>query len=60
MGLLCGMATVHDRVLVPILTIMSRGQKDAALPLDPHPLDQHYEQIRHASVEILRQLGVAA
>ena len=40
------MATLHDRVLVPILTIMSRGQKPGALQPDPHPIDQHYEQIR--------------
>jgi hypothetical protein len=59
-GLLCGMATLHDRVLVPILTIMSRGRKPGALQPNPHPIDQHYEQIRHASMEILRQLGVAA
>jgi hypothetical protein len=60
LGLLCGMATLHDQVLVPVLTIMSRGQKPAALQSDPHPVDRHYEQIRQASVEILRQLGVAA
>jgi hypothetical protein len=59
-GLLCGMATVHDRVLVPILTIMSRGNKNVPRQIDPHPVDQNYEQIRHASVEILRRLGVAA
>ena len=59
-GLLCGRATLHDRVLVPILAIMSRGQKNAARQSNPHPVDQHYEQIRHASVEILRHLGVAA
>jgi hypothetical protein len=59
-GLLCGMATLHDRVLAPILTIMSRGQKPGALQPDPHPIDRHYEQIRRASMEIPRQLGVAA
>jgi DNA-binding transcriptional ArsR family regulator len=59
-GLLCGMATVHDRVLVPVLTIMSRGQKRGTLQSDPHPLDHHYEQIRIAAQEILRQYGVAA
>ena len=59
-GLLCGMATLHDRVLVPVLTLMSRGQNHAALQPDPHPVDQHYEQIRLAALEILRRLGVAA
>ena len=59
-GLLCGMATLHDRVLVPILTIMSRGQKPGTLQPDPHPINQHYEQIRQVSVEIMRHLGVAA
>jgi hypothetical protein len=59
-GLLCGMATLQDRVLAPILTIMSRGQKPGALQPDPHPIDQHYEQIRQASVQIMRPLGVAA
>jgi hypothetical protein len=60
LGLLCGMATLHDRVLVPILTIMSRCHKHAALPSDPHPVDQRYEQIRQASMDILRHHGVAA
>jgi hypothetical protein len=60
MGLLCGMATLHDRVLVPILAIMSRERKSAAPQSAPHPIDRHYEEIRHASVEILRQFGVAA
>jgi hypothetical protein len=30
------------------------------LQSDPHPIDQHYEQIRQASVEIMRHLGVSA
>jgi len=59
-GFLCGVATLHDRVIVPVLTIMSRGHKHATLQSDPHPVDQNYEQIRCASVEILRRLGVAA
>ena len=59
-GLLCGLAILHDRVLVPILTVMSRGTKSAALQPNPHPVDQHYEQIRQSSIEIMRRLGVAA
>lgn len=60
LGLLCGLATLHDHVLVPILTIMSRGLKSAKTPSDPQLVDRHYEQIRQASVEILRHHGAAA
>jgi hypothetical protein len=59
-ALLCGKAILHDRAIAPVITIMSRGHKPAALQPNPRPVDQHYEQIRRASVEILRQLGVAA
>lgn len=52
--------TLREHVIKPILAGVNNRTEPVNKPLDVHPIDRHYEQIRNDMQDLFKELGIAA